>query len=156
MESRIAGISKKKYFAIKFTRYFSTIHRKGFATIKPANVLIHNRVKVADIQRRKAFSIQHGYILYICVRKCSEIFDGAIWTAVSRWMTRAIFDRNKWKDHVKIYKYFFPIYIILIAWSISVINFTFKNFNSIYFDNIIYVKYTKKIIYIIDRDIVSV
>lgn len=68
VESRIAETSKKKYFAIKFTRYFSAIHRKGCATIKPINVLIHNRVKVTDIQRRKALSQFNMGIFYTYMR----------------------------------------------------------------------------------------
>lgn len=61
---RLAENSKKKHLATKFARHFSTIHRKGYSTIKPANVLIHNRVKVTDIQRRKALSRFNMVIFY--------------------------------------------------------------------------------------------
>lgn len=66
MESRSSENFRKKYLATKFA-HFSTIHRKGCSTIKPANVLIHNRVKVTDIQRRKTLSQFNMDISYTCM-----------------------------------------------------------------------------------------
>lgn len=68
---------KKGHPAVKFARHFSAIRRKGYPTIKPANVLIHSRVKVTDIRRREALSRFRMDISYLLVdRKMFRSPDG--------------------------------------------------------------------------------